>query len=80
MGGDLGVHPLKYPVVKALHVLRREGGIQRRQLVQYTAQRPNVRTLVIRFVLPNLGTRIVRRTCLRLENPHFGNLAHIQIT
>ena len=67
-------------VVESLHVFSCERRIQGNQLVKDTAEWPDIRFVIIRFVLPDLRTCIVGCSCLCLENASLGYFRHIQIS
>ena len=82
MARDLGVDALHHSLIEALHVLGREGRVERYQLVEDTAERPDVTLGVVGFVLPDLWRSVVRRASLGLENArlsHFGNVEVSQL-
>ena len=77
---DLRVNSFHDSLIETFHVLGREGRVEGHQLVEDAAERPDIRLVVVGFVLPDLGTRIVRRASLRLQNARLGNLRNIEIS
>lgn len=65
--------------VKALHVLCSERRLEGNGLIDDAAQRPDVRFVIVRLVSPHLGTRVVRRACLSVEQSLLGDLADIHV-
>lgn len=63
-------------LVQSLHILGTERWLQRDCLVEYASQRPNIRFFIVRLILPNLRTGVIRCTGLRLAHAlgNFGNI------
>ena len=80
MRRNLGINTLHNSIVKPFHVFCGEGRVERDQLVEDAAQGPNVTFEVVWLVLPDLRTGIVGSTRLSLQDAHFGDLRHIQIS
>ena len=70
---NLRVNSFHNPLIESFHVLGREGRVEGDELVEDAAERPDVRLVVVGFVLPDLGARVVRRSCLRLQNSRLRN-------
>ena len=67
-------------MVETFHILGCKRRVECNELVKDTAQGPNITLVIVGFVLPHLGTGVVRSSCLCLKNSCFSNFAHIQIT
>jgi hypothetical protein len=52
--------------IKSLHVLSLEWGFESDHLIDDAAEGPYIRLDIIRFILPNLGTSVVRSSRLRI--------------
>lgn len=74
-----GVHARKDAVVETAHAFGAKGWVQRAHLVDDTAERPQVALVVIRFLLPDLGTGVVGGSCLRIKHTVLRNLTHVEI-
>ena len=59
---------------ESIHVVRGEGWIQRAHFIRHATQGPNVRFKVIGLVLPDLGTGVVGRASLGVQQAIFGQL------
>lgn len=77
---DLGVNSLYDFLVKSVHVLSPEGRLECGHLIDHAPETPNVRFVIIRLVLPNLRTSIVRSTSLSIEKSIFCDFGNIHIS
>jgi hypothetical protein len=83
IGVDLGdgmVGPSHDVLMKVAHAVSREGRSEGGHLIENTAQGPDVRFVIIRFILPDLWTGIVRCAGLCLNHSMFIDLRHIHIS
>lgn len=67
-------------LVESFHVLGCKWRIESYELVQYRSKRPYIRLVIVRFILPDFRTGIIRSPCLCFQNPGFRNFRYIQIT
>ena len=75
--GDRRILPLNDLVIQALHIGRPKGRVERAQLIEDAAHAPDIALVIIGFVLPDLGTRVVRCASLSVKEPplcHLGNI------
>ena len=64
-----------------IHISPSEWGFQRKHLINYAAERPDVRFVTVGFIFPDLGRSIVRRARLRVVQAILvGNFADIHVT
>lgn len=74
------VNALHDALVETFHILGRKWWVQRNKFVEYATQWPDIRFVVIWFILPDFWTRIVRSTSLCLQNTGLRNFWNIQIS
>lgn len=67
-------------VVEAFHVGSPEGRLLGAHLVKHAPETPDVALVVVRHVLPDFGTSVVRSPGLRSQKPALGNFGHIQVS
>jgi hypothetical protein len=67
MGRYFRVNALKNLLEEAIHVLSSKGRLQSCDLIEHTAERPDVALAIIGLIFPYLGACIVRSTCLCIE-------------
>jgi hypothetical protein len=67
MARNLRIGAFKDALEETVHVISPKRRNKGTHLIDYTAQGPNVRLVVIGLVLPNLGTCIVRSSSLGVE-------------
>ena len=65
---------------KSFHILSLERDLKSCHFVDDNSQRPNIRLRVIRFLVPDLWTGIVRRTSLGVEKSFFGDFRYIEVS
>lgn len=67
--------------IETLHVICRKGRLKCNDLIEDTAERPDVTLDVVRFVPPNLGACIVRGASLCVVQATLvGNLRHVHVS
>lgn len=79
MRWDFRINTLHHSLVKTFHVFGRERRIQSHEFIENAAQRPNIRFIVISFVLPNFRTGVVGSTSLSFKHAAFSDLRYVQV-
>jgi len=78
---DLRINTFVDLLKQALHVFCLKRWVESYELINDTAQRPDVRFKVVRFVTPHFWRGVVRCSCLSVvESLLVGDLAHIHVT
>jgi hypothetical protein len=80
MGRNLWIAALKYALEEPIHVISSERRHQGTHLIYDTAERPDIRLVIIRLVLPDFRAGIVRSTSLGVKQTLFSNLRHIEVS
>mmetsp|Transcript_2540 Transcript_2540/g.5902 ORF Transcript_2540/g.5902 Transcript_2540/m.5902 type:complete len:358 (+) Transcript_2540:574-1647(+) len=77
---DARILPAQHLAVQLLHVIRPEWGAQGCRFVEDTTQAPDIRFHIVRHVLPDLRTGVVRRPGLCVQQSSLRNLGHIEVS
>ena len=78
--GYFRIDAFEYSIIETLHIFGGKWWIEGNELVEDAPKRPNVRLIVIRLILPNLWTSIIRCTGLRLKNTSLCHFRYIKIS
>jgi len=76
---DRWIDAFENSFVQSVHIVGSEGGLESCNLVQYTAERPDVTLAVVWFVTPHFWRRVVRCACLGVQQTFFRHFRHIQV-
>ena len=78
---NLRINSLAHALIQVVHVPPAERRLERQHLVDHAAERPDVRLVAVRLVVPDLGRGVVGRASLRVvEAVLIGNLANVHIS
>ena len=78
---NLRINSLAHALIQVVHVPPAEWRFERQHLVDHAAERPDVRLVAVRLVVPDLGRGVVGRASLRVvEAVLIGNLANVHIS
>ena len=67
-------------VAELLHAVGGERRLESDHLVEDAAERPDVRAVVVRFVLPDLWTGVVRSACLGVDEALLCDLRNVEVS
>ena len=78
---NLRINSLAHALIQVVHVSPAKWRLERQHLVDHAAERPDVRLVAVRLVVPDLGRGVVGRASLRvIEAVLVGNLANVHIS